>query len=123
MFSSQTTAITSTAWATSVGTIIANQYTNASLIVDGEGLGPNRTFGNQSGNAKGTFAGFDVEVVPGHAINKVEAVFYAYVNGSFSKDYRINAYINGVKQQQLSVKTTIFANVIGESNAGLVYVD
>jgi serine protease AprX len=123
MFSAQTTAITSTAWSTAIGTVMPNQYTNASLIVDGEGLGPNETFGSRNGNAKGTFGGFNVEVIPGHAITRVEAVFYAYVNGSFSKDYRINTYINGVKQRQLSVKTTIFASVIGESSAGLVYVD
>jgi serine protease AprX len=64
-----------------------------------------------------------VEAVPSHSITKVEAVFYAYVNGSFSKDFRIKAYINGKDQKQISVKTTIFANRIGATNAGLVYVD
>ena len=124
MLSTDTTESTvSTTWATSVGTAITNQYTNLNLMVDGEGLGPNSTFGNRIGSGKGTFGGFNVEAVPGHSITKVEAVFYAYVNGSFSKDFRIKAYINGNDQKQISVKTTIFANRIGASNAGLVYVD
>lgn len=124
MFSAETsTPTTSTTWATSIGTEISNQYTDANLIVDGDGLGPNATFGSRVGNGKGTFGEFNVEAVPGHSITKVEAVFYAYVNASFSKDYRVKAYINDVAQKQISVKTTIFANVIGATNAGLVYVD
>jgi serine protease AprX len=91
--------------------------------VDGEGLGPNATFGTRVGNGKGSFGGLNVEAVPGNAITKVEAVFFAYVNASFSKDYRIKPYINGVAQRQISIKTTIFANVIGAAKAGLVYVD
>jgi serine protease AprX len=123
MATSQTSSTTSTSWATSLGTATTNQYTNANLIVDGEGLGPNQSFGNRAGNGKGTFSGFNVEAVPGHAVTKVEAVFYAYANSSFSKDYRINVYVNGAAQRQVSVKTTIFANVVGVANVGLVYVD
>ena len=124
MFSAQTSNTEAfTTWATSVGTVMTNQYTNPDLMVDGEGLGPNGTFGNQPGNAKGTFAGFNVEAVPGNAITKVELVLHAYVNRSFSKDYKINVYINGSNQKQLTIKTTVFANVIGAANAGLVYVD
>src|ERR1043165_2563094 len=122
MLSSSTTE-TSVAWATSIGTAITNQYVSANLIVDGEGLGPNLTFGNRAGSGKGTFGGFNVEAVPGNAITKVEAVFYAYVSGPFSKDLRLNAYINGVPQKQITVKTTLFANAIGASNVDLVYVD
>jgi serine protease AprX len=122
MFSAQTT-ITFTSWATSTGMVMSNQYLNAALMVDGEGLGPNGTFGSQTANAKGTFAGFNVETVPGHAITKVELVLYSYANMSFSKDLKLNAYINGAKQREISVKTTVFANVIGESNANFVYVD
>ena len=123
MFNAQMTTTTFTAWATAIGTVMPNQYINADLIADGEGLGPNRTFGSRSGNAKGTFAGFNIEAVPGHAITKVELILYAYANRSFSKDLKLNAYINGAKQREISVKTTIFANMIGESNAGLVYID
>jgi serine protease AprX len=124
MFSAQTASTTMfTSWATAIGTVMANQYINPGLIVDGEGLGSNGTFGFRSGNAKGTFAGFNVEAVPSHAITKVELVLYAFANMSFSKDLKLNAYINGVKQKEISVKTTIFANMIGESNAGFVYID
>jgi serine protease AprX len=123
MVSTQTSSETSMSWATTTGTEIVNQYTNVDLIVDGDGMGPNTTFGSRMGNGKGTFGGFNIEAVPGNAVTKVEAVFYAYVNSAFSKDYRINAYINGANQKQITVKTTAFANVIGESNAGLVYVD
>src|SRR6266498_1862184 len=123
MATAQTSSETSTSWAMTIGTEIANQYTNADLIVDGEGLGPNATFGSRAGNGKGTFGGFNVEAVPGNAVSKVEAVFYAYVNSSFSKDFKINAYVNGAAQKQITVKTTIFTNVVGATNAGLVYVD
>ncbi len=123
MFTAQTTSTTFTSWATAVGTVIPNQYLNPTLMVDGEGLGPNGSFGGRSGNAKGTFAGFNVEAVPGHAITKVELVLYAYANMSFSKDLKINAYINGAKQHEISVKTTVLSNVIGASNADLVYID
>jgi serine protease AprX len=123
MVTAQTSSETSTSWATTIGTEIANQYTNADLMVDGEGLGPNTTFGSRAGNGKGTFGGFNVEAVPGNAVTKVEAVFYAYVNSSFSKDLRINAYINGAAQKQITVKTTLFTNMVGATNAGLVYVD
>ena len=123
MVTTQSSSETSMSWATTVGTEIINQYTNVDFIVDGDGLGPNAAFGSRMGNGKGTFGGFNVEAVPGHAVTKVEAVFYAYVNSSFSKDYRINAYINGANQKQITVKTTVFANVVGETNAGPVYVD
>ena len=123
VLTSQTSSETSTSWATAIGTEITNQYTNADLIVDGDGLGPNATFGSRAGNGKGTFGGFNVEAVPGNAVTKVEAVFYGHVSTSFSKDFKINAYINGAAQKQITVKTTIFANVIGETNAGFVYVD
>ena len=113
----------STTWSTAVGTVIANQFTNVNNMVDGSGLGPNTLYGYRVGNGKGTFGGFNVEAVPGNAITKVEVIFYAYANASFSKDYRIKPYINGVGQSQISVKTTIFANVIGATKAGLVYVD
>ena len=123
MLSAQTSSTTSTTWSTSIGTAIANQYINADLIVDGDELGPNSTFGSRAGSGKGTFGGFNVEAVPGNAISKVEAVFYTYVSGAFSKDFRLNVYINGAPQKQITVKTTIFANVIGPGNMGLVYVD
>lgn len=109
-------------WAMAVGTVITNQFTDASNMVD-SGLGPNGTYGYRVGNGKGTFGGFAVEAIPGNAITKVEVVFYAYANSAFSKDYRITPYINGAPQKKTSVKTTIFGGKIGAANAGLVYVD
>lgn len=121
--SSASTTDVSLAWASTVGTLIANQYIDAAYIVDGSGLGPNSFYGYRVGNGKGTFGGFDVEAIPGNAVSKVEVVFYAYVNGPFSKDYKIRPYINGVAQKEIRSKTTIFSNVIGAENAGLVFVD
>src|SRR5215216_2523518 len=123
MVTAQTTSTTFTSWATAIGTAITNQYTNVNFIVDGEGLGPNDTFGSRAGNGKGTFSGFNVEVVPGNSITKVEAIFYGYANMPFSKDFRVKAYINGSAQKQISVKTTIFANAVGPADGGLVSVD
>lgn len=123
MFSTADTNESSTTWATSIGTAITNQFTNVNNMVDGSGLGNNGTYGYRAGNGKGTFGGFNVEAVPGNAVTKVEVVFYAYANASFSKDYRINVYVGGKSQKQVSVKTTIFSNNVGAQNAGLVYVD
>lgn len=123
MATAQTSSNTSTSWATAIGTAITNQYTNANMIVDGEGLGPNETFGSRIGNGKGTFSGFSVEAVPGNSITKVEAIFYGYANMPFSKDFRVKAYINGNAQKQVSVKTTIYANTVAPANVGLVSVD
>jgi len=114
---------TSIAWATSVGTVITNQFADPTNVVDGSALGPNGLYGYRIGNGKGTFGGFNVEAVPGNAVTKVEAVFYAYANASFSKDYKIRPYINGVAQKDTTVKTTIFSNAIGAQNAGLIFVD
>jgi len=122
-FTAVSDPVTSTVWATSVGTIIANQFTNVANMVDSSGLGSNGSYGYRVSNGKGTFAGFNMEAVPGNAITKVEAVFYAYANASFSKDFKINAYVNGKLQNEIKVKTKIFANAVGASNAGLVYVD
>lgn len=123
MFSTADTNESSTTWATSIGTAITNQFTNVNNMVDGSGLGNNGTYGYRAGNGKGTFGGFNVEAVPGNAVTKVEVVFYAYANASFSKDYRINVYVGGKSQKQVSAKTTIFSNNVGAQNAGLVYVD
>lgn len=123
MFSTADTNESSTTWTTSIGTAITNQFTNVNNMVDGSGLGNNGTYGYRAGNGKGTFGGFNVEAVPGNAVTKVEVVFYAYANASFSKDYRINVYVGGKSQKQVSVKTTIFSNNVGAQNAGLVYVD
>jgi serine protease AprX len=120
---STSTENTFTTWASSIGTVLANQYIDSANMVDATGLGPDGLYGYKVGNGKGTFAGFDAEVTPGNAITKVEAVFYAYVNASYLKDYRIKTYLNGKEMGKVSVKTSIFSNVVGAQNAGLVYVD
>ena len=120
---SASTSDISVTWATSIGTLMTNQYLDAAYIVDGSGLGPNGSFGYRIGNGKGIFGGFNVEAVSGNAITRVELVLFAYANASFSSDYRIKPYINGAAQKEIKTKTTIFSSVIGAQNAGIVSLD
>src|SRR5512146_3274280 len=48
----------SLSWATTIGRVVQNQFTDAANMVDGSGLGPNGSFGYRMGNAKGSFSGF-----------------------------------------------------------------
>ena len=53
----------------------------------------------------------------------MEVVLHAYVNESFTKNYIFNIYLNNKSQTPVKVTTSIFSNVIGQANAGPVYVD
>ncbi len=113
----------SIAWATALGTVSDIKMVDARYLVDEIGFGPDGYYGYHVGNGKAAFTGFDVTAVPGHAITKVEAVFPAFINQAFSKDFKIKTYIAGKKQGEIKVKTDIFYNAIGAGNAKLIAVD
>lgn len=121
--SNEAASVTFTTWATALGAVVTNQFSEAEAMIDEPGFGPDGRYGYRVGNGKGSFAGFSSEIVPGYSITKVELVLQAYANVAFSKDYRIKTYLNGKEMGKVSVKTGLFSGVIGEANVGLVAVD
>ncbi|MCE7987634.1 MAG: hypothetical protein DYG89_41245, partial [Caldilinea sp. CFX5] len=110
-------------WATALGTVSATDIVDAANMVDPTGFGPDGLYGYRAGNGKGAFAGFDPELVPGYAIDKLQVVVYGYVNTYFNKDFTIKPYVGGAKVADVKVATDIFQNAIGASNARPIYID
>jgi len=110
-------------WATELGTVTPNGFTNAAAMVD-SALGPNEATGYGS-NVKGAFAGFEAEVTPGHAISKVEVVLHAYapVKLGAGDDPKLSVVVGGQASKSQSLNHHAFDTYVGASNAGTVYVD
>ncbi len=112
-----------TTWATSLGTVATTDLVDAVYLVDESGLGPNGYYGHHWDDGNAALTGFDAQVTPGYVIDKVEVVFAAFVNKSFTKDFKLKTYVGGDKTGEVKAKTDIFHSAIGPANAQLVYVD
>src|SRR3990172_5229386 len=101
--SSQATAGFTT-WATSLGTVTSNGFTDAAAMID-SALGPNDSYG-YGGNVTGAFAGFMAEVTPGNAISKVEVVLKAYMPAPLSGggNLKLTVFVGGTSTQAVNLK-------------------
>jgi serine protease AprX len=84
-------------------------------------LGPDGVFA-YGGKVRQSFTGLDVEVTPGHAITRVEAVLYAYTPAKLDHDFKLKL-IAGDQSKDISIKSEWFDGNIGAANAGPVVVD
>ncbi|MSP13907.1 MAG: hypothetical protein EXR62_13245, partial [Chloroflexi bacterium] len=110
-------------WASTVGSVVVNGFTNATAMVDST-IGPNATYG-YGGNVVGSFADFEAEITPGNAISKVEVVLRAYapVTLNSGDDPKLTIAVGGVKGSSVTLNHHAFDTFIGAANAGTVYVD
>ncbi len=112
-----------TAWATGIGSVMPNGFTNAAAMVDSP-LGPNGTFANGD-KVSGSFTGFDVEDTPGNAVTKVEVLLRAYVpDRRLNHDVKLSVYLAGQKIKDYPIRDDTFKAYAGTSaNAGTISLD
>ena len=111
------------AWATAPGKVVQYSFVDVQNIVDAE-LGPAGTYGYGDESTRASFSGFEVEVSPGYAIAKVEAVLYGYADYRLKKgSLGVQAYLDGSKIAENSASVTIFDAHTGVANAGPIYLD
>ncbi len=117
------TTVTTVTWATNVGSLVPNGFTNPMNMVDSE-LGPDSTYGYGS-NVKGSFTSFDPEITPGYAITKVEIALQVYTSAQLTTgdNPQVMIYVGGQQIMSLSINNTLFAPFAGAANAGTLYVD
>jgi serine protease AprX len=112
-----------TTWATQIGALNSNTFTDAGLIID-SALGPNGTYGSGS-NDQASFTGFTEQVNSGYAISKVEIVLNAYVPAALSwgQDPILSVSVGGQAGLPVFLNHHAFDAYAGAANAGTVYVD
>lgn len=98
-------------------------FNTADLIVDG-GSGPNGTYGSGS-NATQTISGFLAERGASQRISQVEVALKAYVPTRLSstEDPVVSVLVNGQTVNNVTVQNTNFDALVGQANAGLIYVN
>jgi serine protease AprX len=111
-----------TTWATALGTIVPNGFTNAANILSP--IGSNGTYGYGK-NVKGAFTGFVPEYAPGHVISKVEVALRMYVSTSLtsSETPKITAYVNGKPGATVALATAALNGCVGLSKVCTQVVD
>jgi len=112
-----------TTWATSLGFLVANGFTDNTNMVD-DALGPNGRFGYGS-DVKGSFSGFASEVTPDYSIHKVEVVLQAYapvVLGAGDNPL-LTVYAGGKPISSATVDYKLFTPYSSLESAGLVEID
>lgn len=112
-----------TTWATTLGTVATTDLTDAVYLVDESGLGPDGHYAHHWNDGNAALAGFDAQITPGYVIDKVEVVFAAFVNKSFTKDLKLKIYVDGAKTGEVKAKTDLFHRAIGPANPQYVYID
>jgi serine protease AprX len=112
-----------TSWATSLGTLVANGYTDSANMVD-DALGPNGSFGFGS-SIKGSFSGFASEVTPGNVIHKIEVVLQAYtpVPLEAGDDPVLTVFVGGQPVSSATLNRQLFGPFASAENAGELAVD
>ena len=118
----QSAATKFTTWATALGTIVPNGFTNAANILSPVGI--NGTYGYGK-NVKGAFTGFVPEYAPGHVISKVEVVLRMYVSTSLtsSETPKFTAYVNGQPGATVALATAQLSSCVGLSKVCTQVVD
>lgn len=98
-------------------------FNNANLIIDG-GTGPNGTYG-WGANSTQTIGGFLAERGSGQRISQVEVALKAYVPTRLSgtEDPRVSVIVGGQTVSNVTVANTSFDSLVGQANAGYVYVN
>ena len=84
-------------------------------------VGPNDVF-TYGSRVIESLAGFEPEISPGYAIQKVEAVLQAYVPAPLGHDFTLKLYVGG-SSTSVSVKREFFNAYVGSLNAGPLYID
>ena len=112
-----------TTWATALGSSVENTFVDAANMVDEAGLGPDGLFGHGSRKTKGGFTGFEAEITPGHAIQKVEVLLYVYAQDELDEDLKLYLVVGGRRGKPVTVKEDDFDSRIGPDQTGLVAVD
>jgi serine protease AprX len=112
-----------TTWATSLGSLVANGFTNNANMVH-DALGPDGLFGYGS-TVKGSFSGFASEVTPGNVIHKVEVVLQAYtpVPLEAGDDPVLTLFVGGKALSSATLNHQLFEPFASAENAGEVAVD
>lgn len=105
-------------WATDIGAAVATTFTDASNMVDEAGLGPDGMYG-YGGRAQAAFTGFEAEITPGYAIDKVEVRLYAYVPAPLppGNDPIVRLYVGGQQIGAAIISHSAFDGVVGVSAA------
>jgi serine protease AprX len=118
-----TTQAVFTTWATQSGAQPTTGFNNASAVID-SAPGPNGTFGSGS-NGTISVGGFEAEVTPGNAITRVEVALQAYVSAQLGngEDPGITAFVGGQPGTVVVLNHHAFDPYVGQSNAGMIYVD
>ncbi len=112
-----------TTWATELGSQVENTFVDAANMVDEAGLGPDGLFGHGSRKAKGSFGGFEVQITPGHAIQKVEVLLHVYAQEELDEDLKLYITVGGQRSRKFTVKEDDFDSRIGPDQAGIVAVN
>ena len=112
-----------TTWATSLGSLVANGFTDNANMVD-DALGPNGSFGFGS-SIKGSFSGFASEVTPGNVIHKVEVVLKAYTPTwlEYGDDPVLTVYLGGQAVSSATLNHRLIRPSTSAENAGELAVD
>lgn len=105
-----------TTWATKVGAVVANGFTNAANAVGP--AGPNGTFAS-GGRVKGAFSGFVPEYTPGMYINRVELTLRGYASGALGSTeiIKVTPYVGGVAGAAVAVPYNTFNACVGTTAA------
>ncbi len=112
-----------TSWATSLGVLVVNGFTDNANMVD-DALGPDGLFGYGS-TVKGSFSGFASEVTPGNGIQKVEVVLQAYtpVPLEVGDDPVLTVFVSGQPVSSATLNHELIQPFASAENAGELTVD